>query len=81
MTVLRRCVMLIVVLLAMVTAAGCGGSPGPVPGVTGQFGSDPLINIPAGHPSSQLIVQTVIPGRGPVVRPDDYVLFNVEGKV
>jgi peptidylprolyl isomerase len=81
MTVLRRCVMLIVLLLAMATAAGCGSSPGPVPGVTGRFGSDPLINIPAGSPSSQLIVQTVITGHGPVVQPDDYVLFNVEGKV
>lgn len=83
MTVLRRCVMLTVLLLAMATAAGCGSgaSPGPMPGVTGRFGTDPLINIPAGHPSSQLIVQTVIPGRGPVVQPDDYVLFNVEGKV
>lgn len=81
-TVLRRCVMLTVLLLAMATAAGCaGGHPGPVPGVTGRFGSDPLITIPAGTPSSQLIVQTVIPGHGPVVQPDDYVLFNVEGKV
>jgi peptidylprolyl isomerase len=83
MTVLRRCVMLTVLLLAMATAAGCGSgtSPGPMPGVTGRFGTDPLINIPTGRPSSQLIVQTVIPGRGPVVQPDDYVLFNVEGKV
>ena len=82
MTVLRRCVMLTVLLLA----DGDRGrmrrrSPGPVPGVTGRFGSDPVITIPAGNPSSQLIVQTVIPGHGPVVQPDDYVLFNVEGKV
>ncbi len=84
MTVLRRCVMLTVLLLAMATAAGCGSggsSPGPVPGVTGRFGADPLITIPTGHPATSLIVQTVIPGRGPVVRRDDYVLFNVQGKV
>jgi FKBP-type peptidyl-prolyl cis-trans isomerase len=83
MTVLRRCVMLTVLLLAVATGAGCGSgrSPGPVPGVTGRFGADPLITIPGGHPSSSLIVQTVIPGRGPVVQSDDYVLFNVEGKV
>jgi peptidylprolyl isomerase len=49
--------------------------------VTGRFGADPLITIPAGHPSGSLIVHSVIPGRGPVVQPDDYVLFNVEGKV
>ena len=81
---LRRCVMFTVLLLAMATAAGCGSggrSPGPVPGVSGRFGADPLITIPTGHPSSSLIVQTVIPGRGPLVQPDDYVLFNVEGKV
>lgn len=82
MTVLRRCVMLTVLLLAMATAAGCaGGTAGPVPGVTGRFGADPLITIPTAKPSSQLIVHTVIPGRGPVVQPDDYVLFNVQGKV
>lgn len=82
MTVLRRCVLLTVLLLAMVAAAGCaGGTPGPVPGVTGRLGADPLITIPTGNPSGQLIVRTVIPGRGPVVQPDDYVLFNVEGKV
>ena len=28
-----------------------------------------------------MIVRTVIPGRGPVIGPGDYVLFNVEGKV
>lgn len=83
MTVLRRCVLFTVLLLAVATAAGCGSgsSPGPVPGVSGRFGADPLITIPSGRPASSLIVQTVLPGHGPVVRPDDYVLFNVEGKV
>jgi peptidylprolyl isomerase len=28
-----------------------------------------------------MIVKTVIPGRGPVIQPGDYVLFNVQGKV
>lgn len=83
MTVLRRCVLFTVLLLAVATAAGCGSgsSPGLVPGVSGRFGADPLITIPSGHPAGSLIVQTVLPGHGPVVQPDDYVLFNVEGKV
>jgi peptidylprolyl isomerase len=84
MTTMRRCLMVIVALIAAVAAAGCGGDPhpsGPVPGVTGKFGTDPVLTIPNGNPSKQLIVQTVIPGHGPVVQAGDYVLFNVEGKV
>lgn len=83
MTTMRRCLTVIVLLFAAVTAAGCGGDPsaGPVPGVTGKFGTDPVITIPNGNPSKQLIVQTISQGSGPVVQPGDYVLFNVEGKV
>lgn len=84
MTTMRRCVLTIVLLLAAAAAAGCGGDPrpaGPLPGVTGRFGADPVLTIPNGTPSKQLIVRTVIPGHGPVVRSGDYVLFNVEGKV
>jgi peptidylprolyl isomerase len=66
---------------ALAACGGGGGDPGPVPGVTGHFGTDPVITIPNGNPSRDLIVQTVIQGRGPVVDPGDYVLFNVEGKV
>jgi peptidylprolyl isomerase len=40
-----------------------------------------VITIPGGNPSKQLIVQTLIPGNGPVVQSGDYVLFNVEGNV
>jgi peptidylprolyl isomerase len=74
------------VALAGAALAACGGGgsgdpPGPVPGVSGRFGTDPVITIPNGNPSRDLIVQTVIPGHGPVVDPGDYVLFNVEGKV
>jgi len=84
MTTIRRCLMVIVALIAAVAAAGCSGDPhpaGPVPSVTGKFGADPVLTIPNGNPSKQLIVQTVIPGNGPVVQAGDYVLFNVEGKV
>ena len=84
MTTLRRCLTVIVFLFATVAAAGCGGNthpPGPVPGVTGKFGADPVITIPNGNPAKTLIVQTVIAGNGPVVQAGDYVLFNVEGKV
>jgi FKBP-type peptidyl-prolyl cis-trans isomerase len=78
---MRRCIMLLAALLAAATLSGCAGDPGPVPGVTGRFGADPVITIPNGNPSGQLVVRTVIPGTGPVVQPDDYLLFNVEGKV
>ncbi len=84
MTEPRRLMLTVLLLLALTAAAGCGSggsSPGPVPGVSGRFGADPLITIPSGRPSSSLIVRTVIPGHGPVVQPGDYVLFNVQGKV
>jgi peptidylprolyl isomerase len=73
------------VLLAAASAAGCGNgnSPPPpaVPAVTGTFGTDPVITMPNGTPPGQLVVRTLIQGHGPVVRPHDYVLFNVQGKV
>jgi peptidylprolyl isomerase len=81
MTVLRRLAWPAVLLLAAVAVPGCGSVPGPVPGVAGGFGTDPVITIPNGKPSPDMIVKTVIPGHGPVIGPGDYVLFNVQGKV
>lgn len=81
MTVLRWLVMLAALLLAAVAVPGCGSGSGPVPGVAGRFGSDPVITIPNGTPAPHMIIKTVIPGRGPVDGSGDYVLFNVEGKV
>jgi peptidylprolyl isomerase len=79
----HRYFLFLLALLTLAATASCGTAPAPVsvPGVSGRFGSDPVVTIPGGTPSRQLIVQTVVPGHGPVVRPDDYVLFNVQGKV
>jgi peptidylprolyl isomerase len=65
--------------------AGCAGpvpQPGvPVPVINGPFGKNPAVTIPDASPPHQLIVKTLLPGSGPVVRRDDYVVFNVEGEV
>ena len=50
MKVLRRLVMLAALLHAAVAVPGCGAGAGPVPGVTGRFGMDPVITIPNGTP-------------------------------
>src|SRR5882757_2778878 len=75
-----RVFLLVLCLLGAAGLTACG-STDPTPTVTGQFGADPVIAIPNGTPSGNLVVNTVIQGKGPVVRPDDYVLMNVEGKV
>jgi peptidylprolyl isomerase len=70
-------------LLCLAPALGaCGASPpSTLPAVAGGFGTDPLISLPASQPPASLVVRTLSQGAGPVVRPDDYVLFDVEGKV
>ena len=71
-----------VLVVVLLLVAGCAAtSPPSSPTVTGRFGSDPVISIPNGRPDGKLEVSTVIQGHGPVVRPKDYVLLNVEGKV
>ena len=74
-------------LLLLAVLAGCAGSSaspqpgGPVPVITGPFGKDPVVTIPNASPPHQLIVETLLSGRGPVVRQGDYVVFNVQGRV
>jgi peptidylprolyl isomerase len=73
--------LLLVAALAAPVLAACGSDPPrPGPAVSGKFGSDPVIAIPAGRPPGRLIVRTLLTGHGRVVRPGDYVLFNVEAK-
>jgi peptidylprolyl isomerase len=64
-------------------AGGCATTTGgdPTPTVGGSFGADPVIAIPNGQPSKDLVVDTLIQGKGAVVGSSDYVLLNVEGKV
>ena len=67
-------------LASAVTA--CGPAPSTtLPVVTGAFGADPLISLPAKKPPGGLEVRTLSEGPGPVVRPGDYVLFDVAAKV
>ena len=83
MRTMRRFLVAMMLLVAA-SAAACGSNSQPppaVPAVTGTFGTDPVITMPNGSPPGQLVVQTLIQGHGPVVRPHDYVLFNVQGKV
>jgi peptidylprolyl isomerase len=70
-------------LLCLAPALGaCGASPAStLPTVAGGFGTDPLISLPGGQPPGGLVVRTLSQGSGPVVRPDDYVMFDVAGKV
>lgn len=75
--------------LAALTIAACGGgssggSTGAgagLPVVTGAFGSDPLISVPAVKPPGTLVVRTLREGSGAAVKSHSFVMFNVEGKV
>ncbi|HVV23839.1 MAG TPA: FKBP-type peptidyl-prolyl cis-trans isomerase [Pseudonocardiaceae bacterium] len=74
--------LLAVLLLGGLVVTGCAVAHGdPMPTVSGAYGSDPVISIPNGTPSKNLVVSTLIEGKGPVVGKSDYVLLNVEGKV
>ncbi|HEX3491529.1 MAG TPA: FKBP-type peptidyl-prolyl cis-trans isomerase [Streptosporangiaceae bacterium] len=82
MTTLRGCIALTVLLLTMAACGAPGRDPAvPLPSVGGRAAADPVITIPRARPPGRLIVRTVIPGHGPVIRPNDYVLFNVQGRV
>jgi FKBP-type peptidyl-prolyl cis-trans isomerase len=78
---MRRLAALLLFLAPALAACGSGGPGAGVPAVSGGFGTDPLISLPAGQPPASLVVRTLSQGSGAVVRPDDYVLFDVEGKV
>lgn len=72
----------VVLCLTALAAAGCStASAAPVPTVSGGFGTDPVISLPGPKAPPALTVKTISKGSGPVVKLDDYVLFNVAAKV
>lgn len=81
---MRRLLATLLLCTATMITAGCGGGPGPgqhVPTVTGGFGTDPKITLPSGRPPGGLVVQTLGSGSGPVLKPTDFMMVNVEAKV
>lgn len=77
----RRRWALSLALLGLVTAGCSGGSGDPLPTVNGPYGTEPMISIPDAKPSNQLVVRALSHGNGAVVKADDYVVFNVQGRV
>jgi FKBP-type peptidyl-prolyl cis-trans isomerase len=67
-------------LASAVTACGRADSI-TLPVVASRFGTDPVISLPGERPPGGLVVRTLSEGSGPVVRPGDYVLFDVAAKV
>jgi len=85
---MRRLAVGVAGLLLVSVCAGCSSSDPPtagcgpgLPTVSGAAGTDPVISIPNGTPADRLTVCRLGSGTDQVVRPDDYVLVNVEGKV
>jgi FKBP-type peptidyl-prolyl cis-trans isomerase len=66
-------------LLAALALAGCGSSSGsssPAVSVSGQFGQNPKITIPAQTAGKDLITKTLINGSGPVLTKSDAFVGN-----
>ncbi len=78
----RIAVLLAPLLLATLAVAGCGSSSSssssdsPAVTVTGHFGHQPQVKIPAQKAGSKLDVQTVIHGTGPALTGTDAVVGN-----
>src|SRR5262250_1899673 len=77
----RIAVTLVLPLLAIGLLAGCGGSPAQssttsAVTVSGAFGTNPTISIPAHKATKSLTVKTVIHGTGPALGKTDAFVGN-----
>lgn len=67
----RTAALLILPLMAAGLLAGCGSSGGSDVTVSGQFGKNPSVQIPAQQPTNQLVVKTLVHGNGPQLGSND----------
>lgn len=81
---------LLLILLAAVLVAGCGGSdekeaagtPSPAPTaapISSDLSTEPQIPKPAGQPPAKLVKEDVVEGKGPRVKPGDKVSVQYTG--
>ncbi|HUZ39733.1 MAG TPA: FKBP-type peptidyl-prolyl cis-trans isomerase [Streptosporangiaceae bacterium] len=78
---MRRIAVLVLPLLALGLLVGCGSATStsaanPAVSVTGGFGQDPVIKIPAAKAGSKLAVKTLVQGTGPVLQKTDAFVGN-----
>ena len=79
---MSRTALAVTAVFCLATAlTACGPAPGnTLPVVTGSFGTDPLISLPAAKPPGGLVVRTLSAGSGPMVRPGDTANRCISGR-
>ena len=73
-----RTALLGVLLLVVLTAAGCGNVADDLPTVTGEFGKSATITLPKADPDGYSVT-TIINGDGEVTRPGDVISIKYAG--
>lgn len=64
---------------ASASASGTAAASGQLPTVTGGFGQPPTITVPDGEPPSDLVVKTLVKGKGPAVEAGETIVVNYAG--
>jgi FKBP-type peptidyl-prolyl cis-trans isomerase len=72
----RTATLLILPLMAAGLLAGCGSSGSDSVSVSGSFGKNPSVQIPAQQPGNQLVVKTLVQGNGQQLGSNDLFAGN-----